>query len=903
MKNIELYPHNQKTYENIKEMWKTTNRVAAIQATGTGKSYLILKCLSDVLDEHKIVLAPSSYILEQLVKEAGEDISNTVLMTYADLSFDTEEKIKGFNPTLICLDEFHRCGAEQWGLGVQKLLEMYPDAKVLGTSATHIRFLDNNRDMTDELFEGNVAINLGLAEAIVKEILPMPKYISALYTFDEEVNNLKAKVKTSNNNEESKKDSLKEIDLMKNKLDKSKGIPKIFKKHLTTKSGKFVVFCKDFNHLNEMKKIVPDWFKKSKITKKVECYSIYSEYKNGDKELEQFKDNKSEDSVKLLFSINMFNEGIHIKDVDGVILLRPTSSPIIYYQQIGRAMQVKDSGTPLIFDFVNNFDNIGASGFIGDLKEQTEKEISKGNYADKIKERAEKLLSFMIFDEALEIKDLFANIEDRLDLWGNWDFMYEKLVEYKKENGDCNVSVKDIYNKRLGVWVSAQRTQHNTKKLLDQRREKLEEAGFTWQIVRCDDSTWEDRYRELVKYKSMFGDCDIPRDYIQNSFALGRWVSKQREKHYKMSNYRIKKLESIEFSWSINHKEWGESYRELVEYKFKFGDCNVSTSNKEYLKLGRWVAIQRALYKNDKLEEERIDMLERIGFMGALKEEKTNVCEIVEVRDVSKKNIWQEMYSKLVIHKNQYGDCNVRINCMEDLELINWVKVQRAKLQKEDLSETQIKKLNDINFSYNLLKSNWNDMFCKLVEYKNKFGDCKVPCSEKQLINWIATQQKNYKKNILPQERISRLEEIGFRFSFDVLDRQWESKYVKLKEYKEKNGDCNTFKKVDDKLLSAWIGNQRTGYKLGKLSEERINKLEEIGFKWSLQNDVCKIKGVFWSKACNKYVAKLQFNKKPIELGMYPHELDAIKARRDAEIKYFGKSDINLDDFIEDQVS
>lgn len=66
---------------------------------------------------------------------------------------------------------------------------------------------------------------------------------------------------------------------------------------------------------------------------------------------------KKDDSkhMKLLFCIDMLNEGIHVDDVDGVILLRPTVSPIIYLQQIGRALSAGSEKTPLIFDLVNQF--------------------------------------------------------------------------------------------------------------------------------------------------------------------------------------------------------------------------------------------------------------------------------------------------------------------------------------------------------------------------------------------------------------------------------------------------------------------------------------------------------------------------------------------------------------------
>lgn len=54
----------------------------------------------------------------------------------------------------------------------------------------------------------------------------------------------------------------------------------------------------------------------------------------------------------------MLNEGIHVDDVDGVILLRPTVSPIIYLQQIGRALSAGNKNQPVIFDLVNNFDSL-----------------------------------------------------------------------------------------------------------------------------------------------------------------------------------------------------------------------------------------------------------------------------------------------------------------------------------------------------------------------------------------------------------------------------------------------------------------------------------------------------------------------------------------------------------------
>ena len=48
---IELYPHNQSTYEKMIEMFRSSNRVGVVQPTGTGKSFLYLKWIEDHLQD------------------------------------------------------------------------------------------------------------------------------------------------------------------------------------------------------------------------------------------------------------------------------------------------------------------------------------------------------------------------------------------------------------------------------------------------------------------------------------------------------------------------------------------------------------------------------------------------------------------------------------------------------------------------------------------------------------------------------------------------------------------------------------------------------------------------------------------------------------------------------------
>jgi len=141
----------------VKRLFKKEDRVCVIQATGTGKSYLIGKLIADNIEKRSIILAPSRYILRQIERDFHYVLSNNVRRTYAKVARLQADEFRGQPYDLIILDEYHRPGAKEWGRGVATLLNTNPTAKVFGTTATPIRYLDDCRDMSEELFAGNVA--------------------------------------------------------------------------------------------------------------------------------------------------------------------------------------------------------------------------------------------------------------------------------------------------------------------------------------------------------------------------------------------------------------------------------------------------------------------------------------------------------------------------------------------------------------------------------------------------------------------------------------------------------------------------------------------------------------------------------------------------------------------------
>lgn len=141
---MNLFPHNKEAYESAVSLFKQQNRVCIIRPTGTGKSVIIAAFVNQHPSKRHLLLAPGSHIFNEIQKhiQRGKIASSTYIGLKQKRAF-----FKRGSFDYIYLDEFHRLGAEVWGGAVERLLKLNPNAKVLGTSATPIRYLDDNSNM------------------------------------------------------------------------------------------------------------------------------------------------------------------------------------------------------------------------------------------------------------------------------------------------------------------------------------------------------------------------------------------------------------------------------------------------------------------------------------------------------------------------------------------------------------------------------------------------------------------------------------------------------------------------------------------------------------------------------------------------------------------------------------
>jgi len=124
-------------------------------------------------------------------------------------------------------------------------------------------------------------------------------------------------------------------------------------------------------------------------------------------------------------------------------------------------------------------------------------------------------------------------------------------------------------------------------------------------------------------YKQAHGDCNVSKHSRDNP-KLGTWCSTQRERYNgnKLSLDRVTRLEQLGFVWDRHEVTWEEMFAELTAYKQTHGDCYLPWRWKDNPKLANWCGRQRNTHKNKKLSPDRINRLEKLGFLFVVHESK-----------------------------------------------------------------------------------------------------------------------------------------------------------------------------------------------------------------------------------------------------------------------------------------
>ncbi|MCD7833556.1 MAG: Helicase associated domain protein [Lachnospiraceae bacterium] len=863
MLKIELFEHNQSAYEAAVDMMKQRGKAAVIHPTGTGKSFIGFRLCADHPEERILWLSPSDYIfktqLENLKAATGGEVpSNIIFCTYAKLMWMNDAQMEEIVPSYIILDEFHRCGAEVWGQGVQKLLAAFPDTPLLGLSATNIRYLDNQRDMAEELFDGNIASEMTLGEAIVRGILNSPKYVLSVYSCQQKaktsphsrpaadqaahaentscwngaLEKYEKRVRAAKN--KAVRDTCERyLEDLKRALEMSEGLDEIFDKHMTDRTGKYIVFCSNKEHMDEMMGHL-EWFEK--VDQHPHVYSLYSSDPGADQAFDDFRADNDTSHLRLLYCIDALNEGIHVEGVSGVILLRPTVSPIIYKQQIGRALSANKSNDAIVFDIVQNLNCLESIGLVEDeMQLVTSYYRSLGEDSRIVNEH------FRIIDEVKNCREIFNKLNDTLS--ASWDLMFGLAKAYYEEHGNLEMSsgyaTEDGYP--LGLWVATQRGARNGAThghLTEERIRKLDSIGMVWESFQ--DRLWEKNYAAAKAYSEAHGNLDVRWNYVtEDGVPLGEWLSSIRtfEKAGARQKYltkeRKKMLDDIGMIWGKTDYFWERNYEAAADYYREHGNLDVPATyvNADGIKLGNWLYRLRKERKKSEanpetkpaLTNDQIRRLDEIGMVW------TKVNE----------SKWDKGYQAAKEYASAHGDLLVpaRHVTEDGFSLGNWICNQRQAHQSGKLSRPRTEKLNAIGMVWQA--DSWESRLELVKNWYRENGTLAIP--QNTVVDgvwigkWLITQKKALEEGKLSQKQAEQLSALPLD-SMASASAHWNEMYRDAKEYSVNRGSIakvpRGYRGRSGGNLNVWVLNQRRTRRAGKLSEEKIRLLDEIGFVW-----------------------------------------------------------------------
>ena len=163
---------------------------------------------------------------------------------------------------------------------------------------------------------------------------------------------------------------------------------------------------------------------------------------------------------------------------------------------------------------------------------------------------------------------------------------------------------------------------------------------------------------------------------------------------------------------------------------------------------------------------------------------------------------------------------------------------QSSSLQDSTYTDAPTDDLTTQQTNSERLEEQWRAMYRRLVEYQEQHGDCNVPNSyppDKALGKWVRNQRQNLKNKPLDTDRRKILDSIGF--AWQRKERaSWDVMFDRLVAYKQQHGDCNVpLNYHPDLKLATWVSKQRCTFKNAPLNNERRQRLDKIGFYWTLE--------------------------------------------------------------------
>lgn len=428
-----------------------------VMATGVGKTYLaafdsqeykrilFVAHREEILNQacksfEKVMPNKSLGLFKALNINKDADIIFASVQTLGKENYLNEEYFKPEHFDYIIIDEFHHVAANTY----RSIVDYFKPKFLLGLTATPFRM--DNKDIF-EYCDDNIVYEINLKEAIERDYLVPFKY----YGVYDDTDYGKIDYKNGKYNE-------KELEKA---LSVEKRADLVYKYYKLFNLNKTVAFCCSVNHANFM----AGEFNKSGI-KAVTVHTGDGEYAE---QREKAVDLLKNGEIKVIFVVDIFNEGVDIPEIDSVLFLRPTESYTVFIQQLGRGLRKFQGKTYLtVLDFIGNYKRAHLLPILLSGKNPMSKKDSSFvnmEYPEgcnvqfdlKLIDLFEELkkkekLSVRIENEYYRLKELLGRQPMRTDIFEGSDIKTSELIRLKKGYIRLMAQLGEL-NEEENLWI------------------------------------------------------------------------------------------------------------------------------------------------------------------------------------------------------------------------------------------------------------------------------------------------------------------------------------------------------------------------------------------------------------------------------------------------------------------
>ncbi|CAJ1965525.1 unnamed protein product [Cylindrotheca closterium] len=354
-------------------------------------------------------------------------------------------------------------------------------------------------------------------------------------------------------------------------------------------------------------------------------------------------------------------------------------------------------------------------------------------------------------------------------------------------------------------------------------------------------SHWDDQFEELQSFKAECGHCNFPQNppaTLEKKYpTLASFCRVQRSEYKKNKlrtnnqrmtlqsfdwNIRCRQLEELGFEFNMKLANWYDNYYELLQYRHDNGHTHVSQM--ENPSLYNWIFSHER--RHDRLSEKQLKLLNDIGITWKPDDTETK---------------WHARYNELVEFKNKHGHLLVDAGGPLDRWMHHQRRLRRGRRQnRRGLTDEKRRLLDKIDFPWNPVRLDvlWLNQYNEIVRFQEHHGHCRPGRrTYSKEYSWLQVQRNKRESGLLGEEQIKLLEKIGLSWE-GTNANVWIPMHKKLVEYCNEHGNLQV-SEDDDPELYDWMTFQRKRYhgivnQPPKMTEQQIEKMEEIHFCWSL---------------------------------------------------------------------